>query len=74
MSQYFTTRILLPRCHRAPLLRRDLLLLSSPSADYDELVNAQDDLRRRMSTRLQPPQLLLLQGIAARPAMSGLVR
>ncbi|KAL3922720.1 MAG: hypothetical protein SGPRY_004459, partial [Prymnesium sp.] len=52
---------------------RDLLLLSSPSADYDELVNAQDDLRRRMSTRLQPPQLLLLQGIAARPAMSGLL-
>ncbi|KAL1508360.1 hypothetical protein AB1Y20_004470 [Prymnesium parvum] len=52
---------------------RYLLVVATPTSSYDELVKAQDELRRRMSTRLQPAQLQLLQSIAARPAMSGLL-
>ena len=53
---------------------RCLLLLASPRSSYNELTTAQDELRRRMSTRLSAPQLLTLQTIASRPAMSLLWR
>ena len=54
--------------------RRNLLLITSPTAEYDELLAAQDELSRRLSEYLQNDKLKeVLKAVTARPAMSGLL-
>ena len=51
-----------------------LLALASPASTYKEATGAQDELRRRMSARLNQNQTAVLVGIASRPAMTLMCR